>query len=85
MTEETFRDISYTTSLSRIKLVRMRCGLRQMDLSRQIGVSESYLSKIETGRVTPSRFLLARMAEALYVAVFDLEGEIEPPTKGRSA
>jgi transcriptional regulator with XRE-family HTH domain len=72
-------------TLTRIKLARMHRGLRQLDVSRLAGISESYLSKIETGRAAPSDILLVRLAEVLNVAVVDLVGEIESPTMGRSA
>ncbi len=64
--------------MSRIKLVRLHRGLRQIDLSRRVGVSESYLSKIETGRVAPSDVLLVKLAEALDVDAMKLLGEAEP-------
>lgn len=54
-------------TLSPIKLARMRGGLRQIDIARKIGVSESQLSKIETGRIEPSGEILARIAEVLRV------------------
>ena len=43
-----------------------------MDVAREIGVSESQLSKIETGRIEPSGETLARIAEVLRVD----EGEL---------
>ena len=85
MADETFRHTRYATSLSRIKLVRMHRGLRQVDVARRIEVSESYLSKIETGRVTPSDVLLDKIAEALDVDASDLVGQIEFRQAGRSA
>ena len=53
--------------LSTMKRKRMEQGLRQMDVARKIGVSESQLSKIETGRIEPSEEILARIAEALRI------------------
>lgn len=53
--------------LSTMKRKRMEQGLRQMDVAREIGVSESQLSKIETGRIEPSEEILARIAEALRI------------------
>jgi transcriptional regulator with XRE-family HTH domain len=85
MKEETFQPVSYTRSLSKLKLARMHRGLRQMDLARSVGISESYLSKIETGRATPSDALLSRVSEALGLDVSDLVGVIESPSMGKSA
>ena len=85
MADETFRHTRYATSLSRTKLVRMHRGLRQVDVARRIEVSESYLSKIETGRVTPGDVLLDKIAEALDVDASDLVGQIEFRQAGRSA
>jgi len=79
MDEDTFKHFGKATFLSQIKLVRMRRGLRQLDLARLIKVSESYLSKIETDRVVPNEALLLRMAGVLDVAVTDLAGD-QPPT-----
>ena len=64
--------------LTKIKLARMHRGLRQLDVSRHIGVSESYLSKIETGRVVPHDRLLVKLADALDVAATELLGVAEP-------
>ena len=64
--------------LTKIKLARMHRGLRQLDVSRRIGVSESYLSKIETGRIVPRDQLLVKLADALGVAATELLGEADP-------
>ncbi len=50
-----------------VKRLRLEIGLRQFDVARQVGISESKLSKIETGRVRPSEHELARLAEVLGV------------------
>ena len=61
--------------VSSIKLARLRSGMRQWDLAKQIGISETQLSKIETGRVKPGRDLLVRIAAALGVAWETLESD----------
>ena len=58
--------------LSTMKRKRMEKGLRQMDVARQVDVSESYLSKIETGRADPSDALLGKIAHALGVGPEEL-------------
>ena len=54
-------------NISKMKLIRMQQGLRQFDVSRVVGISEPYLSKIETGRVRPSENLLQKIATVLGV------------------
>ncbi len=61
--------------LSTIKRKRMEQGLRQMDVARRVHLSESQLSKIETGRVDPSHEDLAKIAAALGVAPEELRGD----------
>lgn len=62
--------------LSRIKLVRLQRGLRQWDVARAAGVTESYLSRLETGRVEPSSELLERLAAVLGVSPQTLRGDV---------
>lgn len=54
-------------TITKIKIARLHSGLRQWDVARQVGVSESYVSKIETGRVKPDNQLLERIATVLKV------------------
>lgn len=56
-------------ALSKIKLVRLQKGLRQWDIARQVGVTESFVSKIETGRVRPCNKLLEKIATVLEVSL----------------
>jgi len=51
-----------------IKVARIRAGIRGYDLAHQLGMSESALSRIETGRKQPSAELAARIADALRTA-----------------
>jgi hypothetical protein len=44
--------------LTKIKLARMQQGIRQWDLAQRAGISESRLSKIETGRIVPSSSII---------------------------
>ncbi len=48
-----------------IKIARIRAGVRAYELAQRLGLSESALSRIETGRKQPSPELAARIAEAL--------------------
>jgi transcriptional regulator with XRE-family HTH domain len=51
-----------------IKIARIRAGVRAYELAHQLGMSESALSRIETGRKQPSPELAARIADALNTA-----------------
>ena len=48
-----------------IKIARIRAGVRAYELAHQLGLSESALSRIETGRKQPSPELAERITEAL--------------------
>ena len=68
--------------LTRLKLARLESGLRQWDVARRVGVSESQLSKIETGRIIPDASVIERIAAVLDV----LPEELRPaaPTESLS-
>ena len=59
-------------ALSKLKMVRMQRGFRQFDVARQVGISEPYMSKLETGRKMPKGDLLCRIAEIIGVTEDDL-------------
>lgn len=52
-------------NLSPIKRTRMELGLNQWEVAQLLGVSESYLSRIERGRVRASRKLLSKLRKIL--------------------
>lgn len=49
----------------KIKSERLIKGLKQFELAKRAGISNTYLSDIETGRTTPSLRTLNRLAKAL--------------------
>jgi transcriptional regulator with XRE-family HTH domain len=51
-----------------IKIARIRAGVRAYELAHRLGLSESALSRIETGRKQPSAELAERIADALSTA-----------------
>ncbi|MEM2914194.1 MAG: helix-turn-helix transcriptional regulator [Candidatus Bathyarchaeia archaeon] len=57
---------------NRLREIRIRKGLRQADLARMIGVFQSEISEIETGKRKPSVYLAKRIAKALGVSLDDL-------------
>jgi transcriptional regulator with XRE-family HTH domain len=56
-----------------VKRLRWRRGLTQAVLARKIGVTEAYVSMIESGvRRAPSLLILKKLAKALGVPVANL-------------
>jgi putative transcriptional regulator len=57
---------------NRIREVRKKKGLKQVDLARIVGVFQSEISEIECGRRKPSIYLAKKIAKALGVSLDDL-------------
>ena len=60
----------------RIKQYREKVGLTQFQLAEKIGVSEFYISALETGRRNPGRKTLVKLANEMKVpieALLDME------------
>lgn len=58
-----------------IKKLRMEKGLSQKALAKRIGVTDAYITMLETGvRKNPSLAVLRRLAKALGVPVTELLG-----------
>lgn len=55
-----------------VRSTRKLKGLKLMEIADKIGCSESLLSKIETGKITPSRATLVGLADCLQVEVSKL-------------
>ena len=53
---------------SRLRQLRRSAQLTQIDMSRRLGVSQSTVSELETGRTTPNIVTLERIAEILELA-----------------
>lgn len=51
-----------------LKIARIRKGIKQWELARQVGICQNTLSLIEQGRRKPAPELLRRLLEALDVA-----------------
>jgi len=58
--------------MNRVWIVRRENATLQCDLASQVGISESYLSRIERGRVRPSDELKQRIAGALGLSAKEL-------------
>jgi DNA-binding XRE family transcriptional regulator len=51
---------------------RRRLGWTQFDLARRVGVSESQIAKVETGRITPEAWLKVAIAEHLQIRTWEV-------------
>ena len=60
-------------TLTKLKLARLKRGMLQWQVAAEIGISESSLSKLESGRRRPTRELLARIAAVLEVPLDQIE------------
>lgn len=56
----------------RVKQRRVEAGYTQVEFAAMIGTSQSYLWKLEAGRINASVEALCRIADALGIAVRDL-------------
>lgn len=57
---------------AKIRLLRENAGLTQTELARRSRVSKPYLCQIELGNRNPNPPVVARIANALDVAIVDL-------------
>jgi len=55
-----------------IVLFRKRQGMKQIDLANTVGIEDSALRRIESGRTNPTAKTLLKIATALNVEVVDL-------------
>ena len=58
-----------------IKSVRSRIGITQKQLANKAGITQAYLSEIETGKTIPSLSVLERLALALDMEITQLFNE----------
>jgi transcriptional regulator with XRE-family HTH domain len=64
---------------ARLRELRLAKGLTLRELARQVGKSESYLSRLENGKLNPSLASLKRIADALdKPLVHFFEGPVMP-------
>ena len=55
---------------SRIKLLREKSGMTQEELSETAGISQNFMSQLETGRRNPSIPTINRIASALNTPIY---------------
>lgn len=71
------RKHSSSSAANRVRSVRIRAGLSQLDVAQAVGVTRQSLSSIEAGRATPSVTLALRLARVLRIGIEELFGD--PP------
>lgn len=67
-----------------IRTARKEAGLTQEDLARRLNINRATLSKYESGGISPTIEMLAKIAIALNRPVTDLLGEDQPDDFGWS-
>lgn len=55
-----------------LKLARIRAGLTQQELASIAGLPENYISKLETGRISPSEENITALRQCLSLPKSDL-------------
>lgn len=63
----TVRDIG-----SRLREIRRRFGMTQHTLERKSGITRSYLSRMESGQMTPTIAILEKFSDAFRVSLGDM-------------
>jgi len=61
--------------IDRIKAIRVKKGISQMDLSLRSNLSQSFIANLEKGKKQPSVLTLIRIADALNVNPQDFFSE----------
>lgn len=56
----------------KIKEIREKKGITQLELAEQVGITQVYLSYIENGHKTPTLKTLQKLAKALDVDIGEL-------------
>ena len=73
MAKTTQRPVNTTIEKSRVmRDARQRLRLTQLDLARRVGCSESMVTKIETGRADPPRWIKEAIARELGIHTWEV-------------
>jgi len=67
--------------IEKIKIIRIRKGVSQMELSLRSNLSQSFIANLEKGKKQPSVLTLLKIADALEVSPQDFFPEIIKPPK----
>ena len=63
----------------RIRELRKEEGLPQTEVARFLGVTQAYISKLETGTMKPSTVILFALAHLFRVPVTDIDPDVDFP------
>ena len=58
----------------RMRIIRQKKGISQKELAKRVGITQAYVSEIETGMRRPGYELFLRLADALDCSLDDLAG-----------
>jgi len=61
-----------------LRLYRGRSGLSQVDLAQRCGLSQTWISRLETGMANPTIETIERLAQTLEVDAVQLLSDPEP-------
>jgi XRE family transcriptional regulator, regulator of sulfur utilization len=64
-----------TDLVHNVRALRQEAGLSQAELANRVGVSQTWISRLELGQGNPTLSTLNRLAEAFDVRIADLLGE----------
>lgn len=64
-----------------IKIRRLRAGVTQSDLARELGISQTHLCNVENGRLSPSLRLLVSLGKLLDCTIDDLVIEADSASR----
>lgn len=63
--------------MNRIRELREKAGLRQIDVAKATGIDQKTLSNYETGKTTPDSYSLIQLADFFDVSIDYLVGRID--------
>lgn len=63
--------------MNRIRELREKAGLRQIDVANATGIDQKTLSNYETGKTNPDSYALIRLADFFNVSIDYLVGRID--------
>lgn len=68
--------------MNRIRELREKTGLRQIDVANVTGIDQKTLSNYETGKTNPDSYALIRLADFFNVSIDYLVGRIDDAFSG---
>lgn len=72
---------TFRNKLPELRAKRGTRGINKAQLARQIGVSRSYITRLEQGRVNPSAEVMFRLADFLGCSVEDVFQYVREPDR----